>query len=138
MRRVATPYPLSGGGGHHGGHHGGGGRIPPFVYGGGYPWWGGPSEVFLVDDGPTQVAACPPAKVPVLASDGLVYDNACLARAAGVKVVRQVAAAPGKALGAWSATIQSDGAMDADAKKAFWGGVIAGVLGGALARAILR
>ncbi len=132
--RVATPYPLSGGGG---GHHHGGGRIPPFIYGGG-PWWGGPSDVFLVDQDPvTNVAACPSTKVPVLASDGLVYDNACLARAAGVKVVRQVAARPG-AMGAWSASVQSDGTMDVDAKKAFWGGVVAGLIGGALARWILK
>lgn len=136
--RVATTYgprALSGGGGgHH--HHGGGPRYP-----GPWPGWLAydpyPAvDLFVVDDKP-PVAACPTARLPVLASDGLVYDNACLARAAGVTVVKQVGRPAKGGLGAWSASIQSDGVMDVTATKAFVSGVIAGLIGGALARAIL-
>jgi hypothetical protein len=82
-----------GGGGHH--HHGGGGGGGwgfPGWRGGGpwYPYYDPGVQLFTIDDREpsTQVAACPKQRRPVLASDGLVYDNACLARAAGVKVVR--------------------------------------------------
>ena len=73
----------------------------------------------------------------MLASDGLVYDHACLARAAGVTVVKVVGKSP-RGLSGWSASIQSDGEITADAKQAFWGGVVAGAIGLTLARLVLR
>jgi hypothetical protein len=137
--RVATPYgpqALSGGG-----HHHGGGRIPPFVYGG--PWYNPGVQLFTVDDPLPPPSACPKVRQPVLASDGLVYDNACLARAAGVKVVRAVAqppAGPLKGFGAWSASIQSDGSLsslDVTTKRAFWAGFAAGVASVAVLRLLI-
>jgi hypothetical protein len=83
-----------GGGGHHGGHHGGGGwRGGGWGPGYGGPWYDPGVQLFTIDDREsptTQVAACPKQRQPVLASDGLVYDNAGLARAAGVRVVKVV------------------------------------------------
>lgn len=142
--RVATTYQALGGGGGH--HHGGGGRRYPGPWIGGAPWWGygyDPGvQLFTIDDREpaTNLAACPKSRQPVLASDGLVYDNACLARAAGVKVVKMIGKTPMKmsGMGAWSASIQSDGEISADTKQAFWGGVVAGALGLTLARLVLR
>lgn len=130
-RRVATSYyqALGGGGGHHHGHHGGG-RGPGW---GGPGWWGGSPwydpgvQVFTVDD-----PICPETRRPVIGADGLVYPNACKARQAGTTVKGP---AP---MGAWSASMQSDGTVDVSAAKAFWGGVVAGAIGVTLARAILR
>lgn len=79
-----------GGGGHHGGgggyHHGGG-----VYYGGGYnrsPYLYPPPEVIVVESKPS----CPDTWAPVLASDGRVYRNACIAQRAGVGIVRSAKA----------------------------------------------
>ena len=76
------------GGGHHGGGHGGrhhGGR-------GSFATTYGPG--FWYDDGASYsevvVPACPNTYDPVQATDGRVYDNECLARAAGVAVVARM------------------------------------------------
>ena len=144
-----------GGGGHHGGHHGGGFRGGfPGWYGGG-PWWGydRPLDVFVVDDSDRapQPGACPRVKMPVLASDGLVYDNACLARAAGVKVVRQVASGktPMKGWGMGGLNSPRSGppgplsgfavtVNDQDVTPGFLLGVAAGVIGTGILRAIFK
>ena len=129
---------LGGGGGH---HHGGrpGGWIGP-----GPGWWGGPYydpgvQIFTIDDGDRMPSpgACPKSKVPVLASDGLVYDNACYARAAGVKVVKQVAhqKTPMKGYGMGAFTVTVD---DQNVTPGFWIGVAVGAIGTSLLRAILR
>jgi len=75
-----------GGGGHH--HHGGG--RPGGWQGGWGPGWSGPgywgaqpAYAELV------VPSCPGTYDPVLATDGRVYDNECLARTAGYAVVRR-------------------------------------------------
>lgn len=139
---------LGGGGGH--GHHGGGGRGRGGFYG--PAWWGGgyydPGvQIFTVDSGDRMPApgACPKTKVPVLASDGLVYDNACFARAAGVKAVKVVAQpkaiakTPGKLgktpmkLNGFTVTVD-----DADVTPGFWLGVATGIVGITIARAIFR
>jgi len=75
-----------GGGGH---HHGGGGHWGGGGWGGGWgypgPWSYGP-EVFVVE----ERAACSADYMPVLAVDGRIYDNSCLAERAGTKVVRRL------------------------------------------------
>lgn len=74
-----------GGGGHHGGHRGGGWT------GGWGPGWVGPG-VWYTEPAYAElvVPSCPSTLDPVQATDGRVYDNECLARAAGVAVVKRV------------------------------------------------
>lgn len=140
---------MLGGGGGHGGHHGGG-RGRGGFYGPG--WWGGgyydPGvQLFTIDDGDRMPSpsACPKTRQPVLASDGLVYDNACFARAAGVKAVKVVgqpqktAAAkvvgktPMKGFGAFTVSVD-----DQNVTPGFWLGVATGIVGLTIARAIFR
>lgn len=133
----------------HGGHHGGGGR----GFRGGPGWWGGgyydPGvQIFTIDDGDRmpQPSACPKTRQPVLASDGLVYDNACFARAAGVKVVKQVAQkaiskskTPMKGIGNYERTGAFTVSVDdQNVTPGFWLGLAVGAVGTSILRAILR
>lgn len=92
--------PPHGHGGHHGGgHHGHHGHHPGGWQGGWGPGWSGPgywgaqpayAELVVVP-------SCPGTLDPVLATDGKVYNNPCLAREAGVSVVKRVK--PGRLAG---------------------------------------
>lgn len=68
--------------GHHGHHHHGGGAIYA-GHGGGYGYYP-PTEVIVV----TQTPACPETWAPVMATDGRIYRNACVAQKHGVGIVR--------------------------------------------------
>src|SRR5690242_9529800 len=80
MLSLAAPH----GGGHHGGGHHGGGH--PRHGGGRRGRWGrGGWQDYSI------IGACPDVYAPVLGTDGVVYQNACLADMAGVGVVKTIA-----------------------------------------------
>jgi hypothetical protein len=79
------------GGGGGGGHHGGGGWGrrgwgSNIIYAGGYgyPYYYPPPEVLVVDTTP----ACPDTWAPVVAADGRIYRNGCVAQKNGQATVR--------------------------------------------------
>ena len=139
-RPIAAP--LSGGGGHGGGGHHGGGRGRgwggPGWWGGG-PWYGEYGPIVLVAD-----SGCPTTYAPVMGTDGTIYQNACVANARGVGVLR---AMPGQARPYGMSGVEEDLGFsvsidDQDqtqgAKLGFWVGVAVGSIAPVLLASLLR
>ena len=76
---------------------------------------------------------CPSTWAPVIGSDGVIYQNACVAQQHGVKAMKAVVAKQAVGMDGFSVSVN-----DQDVTPGFWLGVAAGVLGTSLLRSIFR